>query len=213
MSLNLKEFEAKTKEEAIEAALEELGVTEKEILYKYEEKKGKLFKAGSTVVYVATIKDIADYLKEALKELVTNMGIEVNIESNIREEQINLKMYSDNNNILIGKNGQTLTAITTILKQMVYNEVGKYPYILLDVENYKEKKIGSIERMAKRIAREVTKTKIDVSLDNMNSYERRIIHNVLTNYKHIETKSEGEEPNRHVVIKYVESKEENNEEE
>ncbi len=213
MSLNLKEFEAKTKEEAIEAALEELGVTEKEILYKYEEKKGKLFKAGSTVVYVATIKDIADYLKEALKELVTNMGIEVNIESNIREEQINLKMYSDNNNILIGKNGQTLTAITTILKQMVYNEVGKYPYILLDVENYKEKKIGSIERMAKRIAREVTKTKIDVSLDNMNSYERRIIHNVLTNYKHIETKSEGEEPNRHVVIKYVESKEEDNEEE
>jgi len=212
MSLNLREYEAKTKDEALANALEELGVTEKEILYKYEEKKGKLFKAGSTIVYVSTIKDIADYLKEKLKELVTNMGIEVNIETNIREEQINLKMYSDNNNILIGKNGQTLTAITNILKQIIHNEFGKYPYILLDVENYKEKKIGNIERMAKRIAREVTKTKVDVSLDNMNSYERRIIHNVLTNYKHIETKSEGEEPNRHVVIKYVESKEEDTEE-
>ena len=213
MSLNFKEFEAKTKEEALEKALEELGVTEKDILYKTEEKKGKLFKSGSVVLYVVTIKDVADYLKEALKEIVANMGIEVNIESNIREEQINLKMYSDNNNILIGKGGQTLTAITNILKQMVYNEVGRYPYILLDVENYKEKKIGHIERMAKRVAREVSKTKIDATLDNMNSYERRIIHNVLTNYKHVTTISEGEEPNRHVVIKYVESKEEATEEE
>ena len=136
------------------------------------------------------------------------MGIEVNIESNIREEQINLKMYSDMNNILIGKNGQTLTAITNILKEMVHKEIGIYPYVLLDVENYKEKKIGNIERMAKRLAREVYKTKIDASMENMNSYERRIVHNVLTNYKHVTTISEGEEPNRHVVIKYVESKNE-----
>ena len=53
------------------------------------------------------------------------------------------------------------------------------------------------------------KTKIDAALENMNSYNRRIIHNVLTNYKNIVTVSEGEEPNRHVVIKYVESKEDN----
>ena len=72
------------------------------------------------------------------------------------------------NNILIGKNGQTLTAITNILKEMVHKEIGKYPYVLLDVENYKEKKIGNIERMAKRLAREVSKTKIDASMENMN---------------------------------------------
>ena len=117
--------------------------------------------------------------------------------------------YSDKNNILIGKNGQTLVALTNILKQMIYNELGKYPYLLLDVENYKEKKISNIERTAKRVAREVAKTKIDAALENMNSYNRRIIHNVLTNYKNIVTVSEGEEPNRHVVIKYVESKEDN----
>ncbi len=208
MELKITDYEGKTKEEALEKALEELGVEEKDILYKTTEKKGKLFKAGSVVVSVTTIKDIADYLKENLKELVTNMDIEVNIEVSIREEQINLKMYSDKNNILIGKNGQTLTAITNILKQMVYNKIGKYPYVLLDVENYKEKKIGNIERTAKRIAREVSKTKIDATMENMNSYERRIVHNVLTNYKHVTTISEGEEPNRHVVIKYVETKEE-----
>lgn len=212
MSLKLTEYEAKTKEEALNKALDELNLSEKDIIYKSEEKKGKLFKAGSCIVTVATIKDIADYLKEELKELITNMGIEVNIEVSIIEEQINLKMYSDANNILIGKNGQTLVAITNILKQIIYNKLGKYPYILLDVENYKEKKITNIERLAKRVAREVSKTKVDASLDNMNSYERRIVHNVLTNYKHVTTISEGEEPNRHVVIKYVEEKEKKEEE-
>lgn len=206
MSLKVTNFEAKTKEDALNKALEELELTEKDIIYKSEEKKGKLFKAGSCIVTVATIKDIADYLKEELKELVTNMGIDVNIEVSIREEQINLKMYSDMNNILIGKNGQTLVAITNVLKQTIYNELGRYPYLLLDVENYKEKKITNIERLAKKVAREVSKTKIDASLENMNSYERRIVHNVLTNYKHVVTISEGEEPNRHVVIKYVEDK-------
>ena len=62
--------------------------------------------------------------------------------------------------------------------------------------------------IAKRIAKEVQKTKIDVSLDNMNSYERRIVHNVLTKFKNISTASEGEEPNRHIVIRYVETEEE-----
>ena len=136
------------------------------------------------------------------------MGIEAQIESNVRDEQINLKMYSDKNNILIGKNGQTLSAIQNILRQMVYNEIEVYPYILLDVENYKEKKIGHLERNAKRIAREVLKTKIEVKLDNMNSYERRIVHNALSKYKNIATISEGEEPNRHIVISYKETEEE-----
>ena len=86
--------------------------------------------------------------------------------------------------------------------------MGRYPYIILDVENYKEKKISNIERLAKRVAREVSKTKVDAALENMNSYERRIVHNILTNYKHVTTTSEGEEPNRHVVIKYVEEKNE-----
>jgi len=140
MSLKVTKVEAKTKEDALNKALEELSITEEEIIYKSEEKKGKLFKAGSCILTIATIKDIANYLKENLKELVTNMGVEVNIEVNIREQQITLKMYSDKNNILIGKNGQTLVALTNILKQMIYNELGKYPYLLLDVENYKEKK-------------------------------------------------------------------------
>ena len=213
MELKIHEYEGKTLEEVKEQAFADLDVTEKDVLYKSEEKKGKLFKAGSIILKVATIKDIADFIKENLKELINNMGIEVQLESNIREEQINIKMYSDNNNILIGKNGQTLNAIQKVLRQQVYNQIGKYPYILLDVENYKEKKMGNLERMAKRTAKEVLKTHIDVTLDDMNSYERRVVHNALTKFKNISTLSEGEEPHRHIVIRYVENNDTENDNE
>ena len=206
--MKLEVFEGKTKEEAKEKALEALNVSENEMFCKEEEIKGKLFKATTYKCSAIKISDIADFLKEKLAELLNNMGIESQFETNVRDEQINIKMYSDKNSILIGKNGQTLMAIQTVLRQMVHNEIGMYPYILLDVENYKEKKISNLERTAKRIAKEVQKTKIEVSLDNMNSYERRIIHNVLTKFKNISTTSEGEEPNRHIVIRYVETEEE-----
>lgn len=197
-------FEGKTIEDAKNAALSQMNVSESEILFKTEEKKGKLFKATTYIFKAIKISDIQNFLKTKTTELLNNMGIDVRIESSIRDEQINLKLYSDKNNILIGKNGQTLLAIQTILRQIVYNQLDIYPYILIDVENYKEKKISNLERNAKKIAKEVLKTKIDVTLDDMNSYERRIVHNALSEFKNITTTSEGEEPNRHVVIKYKE---------
>lgn len=202
--MKLEVFEGKTLEEAKEKALNSLNVEEKDVYIKEEEIKGKLFKATTYKCSVIKYSDIADFVKDKLKEMLSNMGLDVKFETTVRDEQINIKMYSDNNNILIGRNGQTLIAIQTILRQIVHNEIGIYPYILLDVENYKEKKNSNLERTAKRIAKEVQKTKIDVSLDNMNSYERRIIHNALSNFKNISTLSEGEEPNRHIVIRYKE---------
>ena len=202
--MKLEVFEGKTLEEAKEKALKSLNVEEKDVYLKEEEIKGKLFKATTYKCSVIKYSDIADFVKDKLKEMLSNMGLDVKFETTVRDEQSNIKMYSDNNNILIGRNGQTLIAIQTILRQIVHNEIGIYPYILLDVENYKEKKNSNLERTAKRIAKEVQKTKIDVSLDNMNSYERRIIHNALSNFKNISTLSEGEEPNRHIVIRYKE---------
>lgn len=204
-------FEGKTKEEAKNKALEELNVSENEVFIREEEIKGKLFKAATFKCSVVKITDIAEFIKEKLSEILKNMNIECQFETKIREDQITIKMYSDKNNILIGRNGQTLIAIQTILRQIVHNEIGFYPYILLDVENYKEKKNSHLERNAKRIAKEVIKTKVDVALDDMNSYERRIVHNALTNFKNITTLSEGEEPHRHIVIKYKENTTEDDE--
>ena len=197
-------FEGKNIEELKEQAFEKLRVTENEVIIKTEEKKAKLFKSATKIIKVIKISDIAKFIKEKLQEILSNMNIEAQIETSIRDDHINLKMYSDKNNILIGKNGKTLQAFQTILRQMVHNEIEVYPYIILDVENYKEKREMNLERNVRKIAREVLKTKISVKLDNMNSYERRIVHNALTRYKNITSESEGEEPNRHIVISYKE---------
>lgn len=201
-----KSYEGKNEQEALEKALKELNISDQEVLYKFEEIKGKLFKASSVRVNILVISEIEEFIKDYLKRILTDMGIEVSFESRIREKQIYIKMYSNNNPILIGKNGQTLEALQNILKAVVNNTIGFYPIIVLDVENYKEKQEKRIERLAKDTAREVLKTKIEAKLDSMNSYERRIVHNILSDYKGIYTTSEGEEPNRYVVIKIKEDK-------
>lgn len=193
--------EAKTKEEALAKLLQENSLTEEQILYRSYEQKAGLLKGTKTVIEAITIDDIQIEIKNFLKELLTKMGLEVSFESKLRDGVITIGMYSNNNPILIGKNGQTLKSLETIIKQIIHNEIGIYPYISLDVENYKSKQTSRIERLAKNVAREVGKTKVEVELENMNSYERRIVHNILSNHKYVYTESIGEEPNRRVVIK------------
>lgn len=185
-------------------AYQELNLEENECLIKVTEDKGSLFKGQSYTLDVYKITDVAVEIKNYLSELLTKMGLETTFETKIRGEQITIKMFSSQNNILIGRNGQTLKALQQIIRQHIFNIIGVYPYILLDVENYKEKCENHLEKLAKQIAREVTKTKQPVIMDNMNSYERRIVHNTLANFKNITTFSEGEEPNRHIVVKIKE---------
>jgi len=194
-------YEGKDAAGVLAKALEDLKLTENDIIYKKEEKKGGLFKGTSFKYSIVKLTDVGSYLKDLLSSWLKDMGIEASFETNVRERQLNIKMFSDNNPILIGKNGQTLAALTTIVKQAVFNQIGTYPYINLDVENYKDKQISHLERLAKNIAREVKATKTPVTMESMNSYERRIVHNVLGNISGIKTESEGEEPNRCIVVK------------
>lgn len=197
----VKEFEGKNLDDLIDTSLQSLNLTKDNVIIKKEEIKGNILKKTSYKIKIYTLIDIQNYVKEYLTNLTKLMGLEVTFESKIRDTQICIKMYSDNNSILIGKDGRTLSSLMTIVKQMLSNNYGIYPHIILDVENYKEIQEKKLERLAKKIAREVITTKVDVKLDNMNSYERRIIHNTLSNNKKVSTISEGEEPNRHVVIK------------
>lgn len=205
--MEVKVFEGKNLEELITESLASLELKEEEVIINKEEIKSGLLKKTNYKISIYTLTDIQNYVKEYLVKITKLMGLDVTFESKIREQQIIIKMYSDNNSILIGKDGRTLSALNLIVKQLLSNNYKIYPHIVLDVENYKEKQELNLERLAKKLAREVVKTKVDVKLDNMNSYERRIIHNTLSNNKKVSTISEGEEPNRHVVIKYVESQE------
>lgn len=194
-------FSGKSLEEVKDEALKSLGVSESDVYFYVTKTKGGLLKKEVVTLHVITRDDLVEYVKDFLKGITKDMGLDVSFESKVRDEQITIKMYSDNNNILIGKEGKTLQALTTLVKQVIYNKINEYPYILLDVENYKEKNEERLVRSAKKIAKEVAKTKIEAELENMNSYQRRLVHNALTDFKGVYTESVGEEPNRHIVIK------------
>lgn len=195
--------EAKTKEEALKQVLEKLNANESEVIYDIEElKKGGLFK-GTTYQCSGFLRiEIIDDVQEFLKNILKGMGVDVTFEVNTKNETTTIKMYSSENPLIIGRNGQNLAALTTIVRQYIKKITANGPRIILDVEDYKDRQVKRLERLAKDLAREVLKTKVDVEMDNMNSYERRIVHNVLTDFKDIKTESVGEEPNRHIVIKY-----------
>ena len=193
-------YQAKTYEEAKNMALAELMEQQENLYIKEIESSTKLFSKKS-VIEVVKKEDVLEYIKELLKNITKYMGLTVNMEVKKRDDNVTISLYSDNNAILIGKDARTLNALTTIIKQSIYNQIGTYYNFVLDVSEYKEKQQFFIEKAAKKTAKEVARTKVEAKLEPMNSYERRIVHNVLTNFRGVYTESEGVEPHRYVVIK------------
>ena len=193
-------YQAKTFEEAKNMALAELMDQQENLYIKEIESSTKLFSKKS-VIEVIKKEDVLEYIKELIKDITKYMGLTVNMEVKKRDDNVTISLYSDNNAILIGKDARTLNALTTIIKQAVFNQIGTYYNFVLDVSEYKEKQQFFIERAAKKTAKEVARTKVEAKLEPMNSYERRIVHNALTNFRGVYTESEGVEPNRYVVIK------------
>ncbi len=199
--MKIYEYEGKNSEELILKALKELDVKDDELVYKIEEETIGLFKKNKKKLIVALKSDILNYSKRYVKDIVEGMGLKLSIESKRMENYILLKLNSDNNSVLIGKNGRTLNSLQTLVRQSIFTKTGLFVNIILDVGDYKEKHQRSIEYLAKKLAKEVIQTQIEIKMDSMNSYERRLVHEILKNYKGVKTESEGEEPNRCVVIK------------
>jgi len=194
-------YSGKSKEEAIEKTGKEKKVKENEIYIKETEQKVGLFKNKKIDLEIIKKSDVVEELKKFIKNVTKLMGIEANLEVKPREDSVSITLYSDNNNILIGKGGRTIDALSMIAKQYIHNEIGTNFRFILDVGEYKAKQQKNIEYLAKKIAREVAKTKIEAKLDPMNSYERRLVHSILSDNDKVYTESIGEEPNRAVVIK------------
>ena len=193
-------YQAKTFEEAKNQAMSDLMEQEENLYIKEIESTNKLFNKKS-VIEVIKKDDVVEAIKELIKGIVTDMGLTVNMEVKKREDSLNITLYTDNNAVLIGKNARTLDALTTVIKQSLYKDLGESYKFVLDIGEYKQKREWNLEKMAKSIAREVAETKVEAKLEPMNSYERRIIHNTLGQNKKVYTESVGEEPNRCVVIK------------
>lgn len=140
----------------------------------------------------------ADFLKGLLKE----MGVEAEVLANVSEEGIRLRIDSSSMGILIGHRGETLDAIqylTSLAINRSRKETG-YTRVTIDTEGYRDKREETLTRLARKIASQVKATGRARTLEPMNPYERRVLHATLQNHPYVTTYSEGEEPNRRVVI-------------
>lgn len=193
-------LEVKSLEEGLNQAARELRVPASHIDIKVIDKKGLMKK---TLVVEAKIKvNPAEVGYELLSEMLDNMNIEASIEMRRKgENEIVYTVQTDENPILIGKNGKTLEAIQFYIRNIVNTYSEERQIVLVDIGGYKANRRKQLEILATKTAKEVAKTKVEAKLRPMNAYERRIIHTKLAEWRDVSTISEGEGQDRHLVIK------------
>ena len=139
--------------------------------------------------------------QDFLQQLTELMGVHVSVAVATDEEgNVRVNMEGDTLGILIGRRGETLDALQYLTSLLVNKGQNNYTRVTLDTEGYRAKREEALVRLANRMANRCQKTGRKVSLEPMNPYERRILHSALQDHPAVTTHSEGEEPNRHVVI-------------
>ncbi|MCI9353526.1 MAG: protein jag [Firmicutes bacterium] len=194
----------KTVDDALYEALKELHASrdEVEVTIIDEGAKGFLgmFGAKDAVIQVVKKFNPEKIAVTFLKEMFQAMKMNVSIETSLKEKQLAIELSGDEMGVLIGKRGQTLDSIQYLVSLVVNKGNSPYVSILLDTENYRQRRKETLESLAYNLAKKVKQTKRNVVLEPMNPYERRIIHSTLQNDRYVTTYSEGEEPYRNVVI-------------
>ena len=195
---------AKTVEDAIAAALKELGASREEVDITVIEEGSKgflgMFGGKDAVVLVKKNFNPEKEAESFLREVFLSMGLIVKIKTELKEKHLLVELTGDDMGILIGKRGQTLDALQYLVNLVVNKKSPYYISVMLDTENYRQRRKETLESLAFNLAKKVKHTKRNVVLEPMNPYERRIIHSALQNDRFVTTFSEGEEPYRNVVI-------------
>ncbi len=202
--ITLYKYEDKNKEVLVNKCVEELNVSIEDIYTKETELETGLFKNKKYLLTAIKKEDIIKEIKEYINELSKKMNLEIHSEIKEKDGNINVMLVSDKNAILIGKDGRTLESIQLLINQLVKAQTDFNLRIIVDASNYKGKKIKNFEYEIKQMAKDVLRTKIELKLDPMNSYNRRIVHSVVSEFPNLTTRSEGEEPNRYTIISYKE---------
>lgn len=205
--MEYQEFTGKTLSDAVTNALIALETSRDNLEYEVIEKGSNGFlgigardakiRAKLKVLPKKSIEEVAS---DFLKSVFQAMNLEVKVIINVHEDMMDVELSGDEMGILIGKRGQTLDSLQYLLSLVVNKESESYVKVKVDTENYRQRRRESLEGLAKNIAFKVKRTKRSVSLEPMNPFERRVIHSALQNDRYVTTKSEGEEPYRHVVV-------------
>ena len=146
------------------------------------------------------VKEVINKLDIFLSEFFSKISVQANKNIEVKNNYLYISIYGNNLNFLIGYRGETLNALQTILASIATKVSKEKIKILLDIENYRDKREKALEELAEKISKTVYKTKKSVTLEPMTAYERKIIHAKLQNHPYVKTYSTGDEPYRKVVI-------------
>lgn len=198
------EKSAKTVEEALKLALIELEATVDEVNLEVLEEPAtgllKIFSKKEAVIRVS-LKENADRIaKDFLNDILDKMNVFGKISTRLDGKNLYIDIEGKDMAVLIGRRGQTLDSLQYLISLVVNKNREDYVRIILDTENYREKRKETLEKLAHKLAYKAKKLRKDVILEPMNPYERRIIHSALQGNPSINTRSEGEEPFRKVII-------------
>ena len=198
-------YSAKTVNDAITQAALALGVSSEQLeIEVIDEGSNGFLGIGSRPAVIQAKKKFSlegtavDFLKDVFRTM--NIEVESDVVYDAAEKTMDIDLKGDDMGLLIGKRGQTLDSLQYLTSLVVNKYTEDYIRVKLDIENYRERRKETLETLARNIAYKVKRIRRPVSLEPMNPYERRIIHSALQNDRYVVTRSEGEEPFRHVVV-------------
>ena len=206
--LKVLEKSAKTEDEAVALALEELGLERDEVSVEIVERaKSGFLGIGAQDAVIRVSYELEDdpyaEIRSFLSGLLERMGVQAEIDIAPRENGgVTVNLSGPNMGAVIGRRGETLDAIQHLTNYAVNRGGEKHTHISVDAESYRAKREESLVRLAEKMAAKVIKYKRSMALEPMNSYERHVIHTALQDYEGVTTSSTGTEPNRRVVVSY-----------
>lgn len=197
----MKSYSGKNLEDLLQSVAREKGVKVEDLTHFItEEKTGFLGFGASVTAEIYALSDVRDFLQEYLERFFKTLEQNVEVEVLQDSDTFKVMLNAENNAILIGKNGQTLTAINTVVRAAVNSSFKRRFNLMVDINNYKVERYDKVMQIAARVARTVQRTKISATLDPMPNDERKVVHQYLSEMKNIRTESEGEGINRRLKI-------------
>lgn len=194
----------KTVDEAVKSAIEQLNTTRERISFQVleEPQKGFFGIIGTkpAVVEVEIKPDAAEEAVKFLQDVSKNMGVTIDINQKDTKDGLLFNLSGEGIGLLIGKRGQTLDSLQYLVNLVANRYSEGYIRIVLDAENYRDRRKEALEQLAKRLGNKALRTRKEVILEPMNALERKIIHTALQEIKGVKTYSEGVEPNRRIVV-------------
>lgn len=194
----------RTIEEALELALIEMDLSMEDVEVEVLESDSKgflgIFGTKEAKIRVTQKENVHELAQQFLEETLTKMNIYAKVDVSYRDEGLYADISGDNMSLVIGRRGKTLDALQYLANLVLNRDREEYIHLILDSENYRERRKESLEQLAYRMAEKAKRQRRDIILNPMNSYERRIVHSALQKDEEVSTRSEGRDPYRKVII-------------